>query len=249
MTQRNRLVMSLARPYVRRKLRRSFDGVHVAGIDAVRDLAQRGPVIIAMNHVCWWDPLTIFALDAELHGDGRCLMDAANLKKLPFFKWIGAIPLDRSSPRASLADMRRAVDELHHGRTLWIFPQGRQMPAHMRPLHFQAGVHWLAHRAACPVVPLSLSYTYREAPEAAVIARFGRAMSPPTSHRREEWLATLEARIVAGLDQTDEFAMSGTGAFELIVPPRRGTGVPLAGRALARGMTERTPSQGEQQRA
>ena len=121
---------ALARRYVRYKFARGFDGVHVEGLQEARALMAREPVIVAATHVAWWDALFAIQMAALLGGESYCLMDAANLRRLPFFGWVGAVPLDRSSPKRALKDMKAAATLLDRpGRVVWIFPQGRQRPA------------------------------------------------------------------------------------------------------------------------
>ena len=153
---------SLARRYVRRKFARSFDGIHVAGLEQARALVAREPLILAATHVAWWDALFAIAMADLLGGESYCLMDADNLRRLPFFGWVGAVPLDRSSPKRALRDMKAAATLLDRpGRVLWIFPQGRQRPSHLRPLDLQPG-RSLAHQGergegAADVADLRLS--------------------------------------------------------------------------------------------
>ncbi|MEZ4451800.1 MAG: lysophospholipid acyltransferase family protein [Nannocystaceae bacterium] len=233
--------LALARRYVRGRLRRGFDGVYVAGEAQVR-AALRGPVILAANHVAWWDALTVLLLDQRLGGDGRCLMDADNLRRLPFFAWVGALPLDRSSPRRALADLDRGLRALDRpGRALWIFPQGAQRPAHLRPLGLQRGVVRLARRSGAPVVPVSLNYLYREAPEPTVVVAYGAPIDPG---RGAALLGDLEVALERGLDQIDAFVTRGEGDFIAALPGRRraiegGGAAPLLGRALALAAGER----------
>lgn len=244
MTRRSRALLALARPYIRRRLRRAFDGVFVEGRDRVREIAAREPLLVAANHVCWWDALTILALDESLGIESHCLMDAENLARMPFFGWVGAVPLDRSSPRSSVRDLKSAMRVVDRpGRALWIFPQGRQRPAHIRPLGLEPGVAWLANRAEASVVPLSLNYQFRETPQPTIVASFGHPIPPPrrSSDDKSAWLAHLERALIEGLERGDRFAMSDdeSGAFEALVLPRRQTGVPAAGRFLALAMRTR----------
>jgi 1-acyl-sn-glycerol-3-phosphate acyltransferase len=234
----------LARPYVRRRLRRSFDGVYTEGLDAVAELASQGPIIVAANHVCWWDALTIIALDDALETRSHCLMDAQNLAGMPFFGWVGAVPLDRSAPRQALRDMRASTELCTApGDALWIFPQGEQRPAHLRPLGLHGGVFWLARKAGAAVVPLSLSYLYREAPQPTVLARFGASLSPPAKDESARFMAHLERALVEGLERCDQYVLSGAGAFDALVAPRHGHRVPVAGRLLAAALRPRASQQ------
>ena len=217
-----------ARSYVRWRIRRGFDGLYVGGEHHAREALAAGPVVVAVNHVSWWDALVILALDPRLGGRGRCLMDATNLARMPFFGWLGAVPLDRSSPRASLRDLGASVALLDGpGSSLWIFPQGHLRPPRLRPFAIQGGVRWLVRRAGVPVVPLTLDYFYREAPSPTIAACYGALIAPD-----DDVIGALERRWDAGLARIGNFALSGDG-FEPVVAPRRRSQVPVLGRGLA----------------
>lgn len=235
-TRRKAWLMPLARRYVRRKLRLQFDGMLIEGLAQTRRSAERAPLIIAPNHVAWWDPLVALHLDALLGTEGYCLMDEDNLSRFPFFGWVGGLPLARGAGRRTLAHMQAAVQLLKRpGCAVWIFPQGRQRPAHLRPLAPASGVSWLSRASGASVVPLALDYQYRQAPEPAILVSFG----TPIATGATPLVAQLERAWTAGLARIDAFRE--TGALEgsditLGLPPRRQPerAVPLAGRLLSR---------------
>jgi 1-acyl-sn-glycerol-3-phosphate acyltransferase len=215
------LFRRLAGAYVRNKLHRELDGVWVRGLDAARALTDVGPVILAANHVSWWDSLLVVALDDALGTRGRALMDAQNLDRLPFFGWLGALPLDRASPQTVRADLHAAARTLKGGGdALWIFPQGRQRPAHMRPLDLKGGVHALAERSGAVVVPVALDYPWGRAPQPAAMVDFG---DPLVATERDSFLRRLDQRLVAGLGRIDQASEQGPEdlGFMPLVPRRR----------------------------
>lgn len=224
-------VLALARWYGRRRIARAFDGLFVEGLVEARQRARHEPLILAMNHVAWWDPFVVVLLDEALGTESYCLMDAQNLSKLPFFGWIGAIPLRRESPRDALRDLKASRALLDHpGRVVWIFPQGRQRPSHLRPLGLERGVGVLADDAKATVLPVSLTYSFREAPQPTIAVSVG----APVAVRRSGPPEALEKSLIAGLERNDAFLTTGRGEYEALVPPQRAPGVPLAGRFLAR---------------
>lgn len=213
-------------------MRRRFDGVYVAGADAVREALSRGPVIVAANHVAWWDPLFAVLLDDLLGCDSYALMDERNLARLPFFGWVGALPVSRETPRRSLAQLRASATLLDRpGRALWIFPQGDQRPAHLRPLGMKSGLGVLAAAAHAPVVPLALNYLFRHTSDPSAFAAFGDPMIDASIHR-SDWGARVEERLIEGLESIDAFATTGTGAFQTVLSPRRRGDAPPAARML-----------------
>lgn len=224
--------LSVARRYVRWKMRRSFDGVHLAGAEVVRKALANGPVIVAANHVAWWDPLFAVLIDEVLGSHAHALMDEQNLARLPFFGWVGAVPIARDRPRVALAQLRASVSLLDRpGRALWIFPQGGQRPAHLRPLGVQRGLGRLADFAQVPVVPLALNYLFRSTSDPAAFGAFGEPLAP-RRQRRDEWCDAVEQAIVQGLDDIDAFATSGRGPFETVIAPRHRGDTPKVARLL-----------------
>jgi 1-acyl-sn-glycerol-3-phosphate acyltransferase len=228
---RKRWFLALARRYVRRRLSAQFDGMFIEGLPATRALAEHETLIVAATHVAWWDALVAVQLDALLDAHSYCLMDAKNLVHYPFFAWLGAIPLDSVSRKQALTDMRRAASLLSHpGRVLWIFPQGKQRAAHLRPLALQSGVRWLSQKSGARVVPLALSYTFREAAQPSILASFGTPIAAGTANL----MAVLEEQMIACLARIDQFVADGVGEFVPVLPRRpEAQGAPRAARLLA----------------
>ncbi|HEX6245817.1 MAG TPA: lysophospholipid acyltransferase family protein [Polyangiales bacterium] len=232
-TARKAWLMPLARSYVRRTLRRRFDGVWVEGLARAQREVEQAPLIVAVNHVAFWDPLVALQLDSLLGTESHCLMDERNLAHYPFFAWVGAIPLARRTNKRMLSQLRSAATLLTGPRrALWIFPQGRQRPAHLWPHALSSGVAWLSREARASVLPLAIGYAFREAREPAVLASFGSLIE--AGH--DPMLGALEAAWIAALDRIDRFVDRSQGQFEALVPPKRAPGreVPALGRLLAR---------------
>jgi len=235
--RRSALALTLARPYARRRFVRAFDGAFVHGIERLNVLLEHGSVIVAANHVAWWDALFLVLLDQRIGCESYCFMDADNLARLPFFAWLGAIGLDRTSPRRGLLDLDAGAELLTKpGRVLWIFPQGCQRPAHLRPLHLASGVRRLARRSGCPIVPLSLNYLFREHPQPTAAAAFGEPIAAPF----RAVLQQLENQLCHGLDRIDQFVTGqDTAGFQPVTTPREQSSLPHAGRLLAASMNNK----------
>lgn len=213
--------LALARRYARRRLARGLDGVRAAGVEGARAAAARAPLILVANHVGWWDSFLVVALDEALGTKGYALMDAANLRGLPFFARLGALPLERGAAMAR-SGLRAAAARLDRpGRAVWIFPQGRHRPAHLRPLGFEPGVRLLARYVPdALVIPIGWTYAWNEAPVPAAWAALGAPLpaaeiaAPDGTERVEAAVAAELARIDAALDGAD-------GDFRILVRSRR----------------------------
>ena len=215
----SRALVPLFRAVARARLRSGLDGVAVCGLHDARALSASSPVIFAANHVSWWDGLLLFALDEALGAESRVLMDAQNLARLPFFLWTGAVPLDRTSPRRAHADLVRAAGVLQQPRdALWVFPQGRHRPAHVRPLDLGQGIELLWRRSGVPVVPVAIQYLFDEQDRPRAVV----ALGPPLAADPPVFLDALEAGLCQGLARIDAYALGDTDGFDFVLPARRG---------------------------
>lgn len=206
--------LRFARGYARHRVARRLDGLWVSGLDEARAALAERPMIFAANHVAWWDVLLLLVLDEALGGVGWALMDSANLSKLPFFGWVGALPLDRSSPERSRRCLESSADLLDRtGRSLWIFPQGRQRPAHLRPLGLRPGLRIMHAHNPVDIVGVSIDYVFLERDRPAAIVRF----SPPMPGSQftgavggEALLSTVEHTLLDGLAAIDTAVIAAT---------------------------------------
>lgn len=202
--------LALARRYARRRVAHDLDGVWVSGLDGARAALAGGPVIFAANHVAWWDALLLVVLDRALGGVGWAVMDAANLRRLPFLGWVGALPLDRSSHERSIACLQASAALLDRpGRSLWIFPQGRQRPAHLRPLDLKHGLDTVHAAAAVPVIAVSVNYVFLERNRPAALLRFSAPLTEGAI-RDNDLLSAVEAALLEGLAEIDVAAAAAT---------------------------------------
>jgi len=113
-----------------------------------------GPKIIAMNHTVGHDPLHLpLVLDQQpyfLLQDG--LFTLPLVGKL--LKESGQIPVYRDTDRAREA-MELACSYLKQGRTIAIFPEGREVPAGER-IRAKTGVVRMSLESGAPIIPTGL---------------------------------------------------------------------------------------------
>ena len=202
--------LALARMYSRRRLARAMDGVWVHGLPLARAHAERGPVVFCATHAAWWDALVLVALDEALGTDSYALMDARQLAQYPFFAAFGAIGLDRRSPASMRRGLATALARLGGPAAVWVFPQGRHRGTHLRPLGLHRGFELLSRAPGVCLIPVALTYAFRDAPQPSVLVSFGAPTSP----------AELESALIAGLDRIDRFVEGETGGFDPLIAAR-----------------------------
>lgn len=150
---------------LRWRARRGLSRVMVKGIKHLRRWEQggeaSGPLILVANHSSWWDAVLPVVLSLHtLRLDALGLMDAVQLRRYRFFRRVGLLPVDRSDPRRALLSLDLVAEELRgRRRVLWLFPQGKLLPAEVRPLGCEPGAAWLVRRLdGCFVAPVAFRY-------------------------------------------------------------------------------------------
>jgi 1-acyl-sn-glycerol-3-phosphate acyltransferase len=101
------------------------------------------------------------------------------LYKIPFLGThldrAGHIPVDRSSPRASLKSMTEGARIVASTATsVLLFPEGGRCPEGLR--EFKEGAAYIAIKAGVPVVPMALVGMRRLLPMGSIHLRSGRAV-------------------------------------------------------------------------
>jgi 1-acyl-sn-glycerol-3-phosphate acyltransferase len=149
------------RPYysaARSLARASFSvltGWEVRGSDL---LPRRGGLIVASNHISFWDPPLIgAAMPREAHFLAKEELFATPILG-PLIRSLNAIPIRRGS--ADLSGLHRAIEALKHGGSLLLFPEGSRMrDGELHPA--RPGLGLLAVHADVPIAPCYISGSNR----------------------------------------------------------------------------------------
>ncbi len=122
-------------------------------------IPSRGPVIIAANHVSYFDPL---CLGVFIDSAGRQVrfLAKAELFENPLMRWLmrgaGQIPVFRESRDASRS-LAAAVEAMREGAAVAIYPEGTTTRnADFSPMPAKSGVARLAALTGAPVVPVGI---------------------------------------------------------------------------------------------
>lgn len=217
---------SWARLYARRYLARRFHAVRLARVGPAPEVPPGRPLIVALNHPSWWDPLLALVLSERFPGRApHAPIDADALARYPILGSLGLFGVG-PGPAGARAFLRRGAAVLDGpGKALWVTPQGRFTDPRERPVVLRPGVGHLAARTpGVWVVPLALEYPFwgERTPEA--LSCFG----PPIglgSGTPSEWTE----QIARGLESAqDALARASTArdpsAFEVLIAGRAGVG-------------------------
>lgn len=177
--------------------------------------AAEAPQLWIGNHTSWWDPLIAYHLSgSHFRLDGHAMMDAKNLRKLPFFARIGAFGVDLEDPADGARSLRYAARLLDAPRRMvLIFPQGAERPITERPLRFKPGSGELARLASrSRVIPFALRYDLASEERPRILVRFGAPLPPPQSRQEkapERLRAAHEEAVTTLLDAVDRDVCAG----------------------------------------
>ncbi len=216
-TRKHRLFRWWFSGHARSRLQQSFSAVRAEGMDHLRAALAAGPVLIVSNHTSWWDPMVVLYLTEHvLRCDGHAMMDAANLRRLPFFAMVGAFGVDLENPSDGASAIRYAARLLNApGRMVWVFPQGRERPVTERPLGFRPGSAEVARVAKCVTVPIGLRYEHRGNERPELLMSIGEAI--PWTKDVAAGRATHEAAVTSRLERLEAALGEGSAAgFEVL---------------------------------
>jgi 1-acyl-sn-glycerol-3-phosphate acyltransferase len=142
----------VARAWARMLLAVSFIRVRVEGLEK---LDARGAYVFVANHGSFMDiPALLASLPQQLRFFAK-----KGLFRIPFLgthlRRAGHLPVDRSSPRASLKTMLEAARMMGgRGVSVLNFPEGGRSAVGLR--EFKEGPAYIAIKAGVPVVPVAI---------------------------------------------------------------------------------------------
>ena len=214
----------------RRMIRRQFHCVHLRGTQHLECLDRSLPIIGFGNHSNWWDGLVDFYLGHDLlRVDSFMMVGERQLKRYPFFRWIGAFSVNRASGRDLVASVDYAVRLFdRRNRLLWIYPQGELLPNDFRPLKFLPGILRIAEKLeGVQLLPVVHRYEFLGEQRPEVFVNIGQPMTLKTRTKRELFLEELQARLTGLLDETCRSISGGKAgsSFTQVLHGRSSTNV------------------------
>jgi 1-acyl-sn-glycerol-3-phosphate acyltransferase len=146
-------------------------GLKLAGVQVrVEGLERLDPAhtyVFTPNHQSVIDiPLMVVYL-----GRNPAFLAKKELFKIPIFSYgirqMGVVPVDRSNSTAAIESARRATDKLQSAKSYVVYPEGTRSPDG-RLLPFKKGAFLMAVEAGVPVVPVTISGSFRVMPKGKV---------------------------------------------------------------------------------
>ena len=219
----------------KKRIQKMYSRVYVRGAEALREQLAQGPVLAVSNHTSWWDPMfAIYVGHGLLRADAFAMMDAKNLRRLPFLGRIGGFGVHLDDPSDRRRVLKYAAALLGEpGRLVWMFPEGAERPRALGVDTFKPGAAIIAKWAGiCRVVPVGLRYEFGGAEHPEAFISIGDPLEPAddidtTRQAQEEAVLAELGRIDAFVAHRDDHAGF---ALEIRTVPSRA--VALAERML-----------------
>lgn len=184
--------------YVERKLRGAFHAVRMLpeSEEALRALrAHAGPVLVALNHASWWDPLIAVLLHRRHFPDRDNLapMDAHELRRFRILRKLGIFGIDPDDP-----DALEAMGAYVHRRlarmprcSVILTPQGRFVDVRQPVVPRPGAAALLAARSDMAAWSVAIEYAFWIDARPEVFLRV-QQVERPAAARVPTWQRSLQ---------------------------------------------------------
>lgn len=133
-------------------------------IEGAERIPDRGPVILASNHVSGADTVFMpaqvrrtvrFLAKSDFYSGGSLMNRVLGL----FLRSIGVMPVNRSGGAASRTAIAAGLTVLERGEVLGIYPEGTRSPDG-RLYRGRTGAARMALQSGCPIIPIAMLGAY-----------------------------------------------------------------------------------------
>lgn len=150
-------------------------------LEGIERIPSTGPVLLASNHISYFDPIAIGYLADRAGRRVRFLAKAELFEKrlmAAVLRRMGQIRVDRG--RADVGALDRATAALRAGECVHVFPEGT-ISDDFEPMAGKTGLARLARAAGVDVVPVGLWGTHR--------------VIPPGDEKPERWRTPITVMV------------------------------------------------------
>ncbi len=128
--------------------------------EGIENIPKDTPVLFVANHRGFFDIPLVYTSIPVLHT--TAFVSKKEIAKVPLLNcWmalLNCVFLDRSSPKAGLKSIQKAIEEVKAGWSIFIMPSGTRNKGEGVE-EFKAASFKIAERTGCPVVPVAITNT------------------------------------------------------------------------------------------
>lgn len=152
-----------------------------------------------------------------LRHDVHVLMDEEGLRRFPFFRHLGAFSIQKGNLSEVRASLGYASDLLGAGKSVWVFPQGREYPQEHRPLEIGTGATMLLTKPDVRLCAIYYAFESHAAPVVYVRFRDYTVVSETRRLQKRELAEALERLY----DDTRADVIEQSTNYVPLFPPKR----------------------------
>jgi 1-acyl-sn-glycerol-3-phosphate acyltransferase len=144
-------------------------------ITGMENFPASGPVIVAPNHLSFFDSVIVQALmPRKVAFFAKAEYFTSKGPKGMLWRWffngVGSVPVERGEQAASVAALKTALEILDHGDAFGIYPEGTRSRDGLL-YRGRTGVGWLALTTGAPVLPVGLIGTEELQPAGQMVVK------------------------------------------------------------------------------
>lgn len=190
--------------YIKRKFKKRFRAFRLIG-EAPRFDDSR-PILLAPNHISWWDGFFVYYLNKTFfRREMNLMMLEEQLSKYPFFSKVGAFSIDPGNPTSVVESLYYSANFLEKNKTLLVvYPQGELLPDFARPIEVRGGIDKIIEKSKVEprIVSLSVKIVYLKEELPEVLFRFEELPSAGS-------VSAIGKSIERGLDEIEGSILNG----------------------------------------
>lgn len=197
-------IYQMMKMFANRMIKAARMDLHIMGKE---NLPKEGPVLYISSHKSIFDIVVLVSVIEET----SIFIGKKEVSKMPIInKWfdaLGAIYIDREDKRQTLQKVMQGIDELKHGQSIVVFPEGTRIPGDEIG-EFKGGCFKLATKTGVPIVPIAIRNTHqvfeekRSIQKAKVTMNIGKPIDVNKLSKEElKNLPLMAEEIVRGLMQ------------------------------------------------
>ncbi len=179
----------------------SVEQIFIQDLRMVQEIANDSGVVLIANRLSGLDQHLFFTVSEHISKRAFLFTEESALKKSPFLRWCGGIPLSHDSiakQRSQLKQAHRLLSDDEPSQ-FWMYPQSTIRPPQMTNLKFEDSGCRLANHLELPIVPVSIQALYTKAIKPTIYVSFG---APLPFHAS---ILDVEAEIKRGLNNINDF--------------------------------------------
>ncbi len=160
--------------YLKRKFKKRFRSFRLIG--EVPGYDDSRPILLAPNHISWWDGFFVYFLNKSFfRREFYLIMLEEQLSKYSFFSKVGAFSINPQNPSDILESVYYSARLLRRETTLLVvYPQGELLPDFARPIEVRGGIDKIIAKSKVEprIVALSAKIVYLKEELPEVFFRF-----------------------------------------------------------------------------